>query len=180
MKNLIIIIILLLAGLNGFGQDYFGNRNSIKIKYLTNLVGEYSDTAYYYFEDTIDKLTVSKTGYDKMTATYIFSFDSTFGHYQNMADQIILKYYRKEYVENHIDFILNGTENKWIEVEDNYYLTKNKIAVIMDIGGDGSGLYYSIGAMNIIRPKNDEVFLKIRISMVGFDRKEWKKLVKKQ
>lgn len=84
-----LILLLLVSSYNySFGQDYFQSRNEIKISYLRNLVGSYSDTSYYYFKDSIDKLVVTKTGSDQVVAIYYFNHHSIYG--DDLCDSILI------------------------------------------------------------------------------------------
>ena len=175
MKYLTLFILVLCFNYS-FGQDYFQSRNEIKISYLRNLIGSYSDTSYYYFKDSIDNLSVTKTGSDKMEAIYYFKQDSIYG--DDLCDSISINYYSKKLATQHLDIILNQRNNKWIEVEKNYYISKNKIGGLIEFGKDGNGTYYTCGTLKINSSKEKDVFLTLNFNLVEFERKEWKKLVK--
>ena len=101
---------------------------------------------------------------DEMEAFYFF--DSI-----GQCDSIIINFKCTKCSDYHLNSILSNKESKQIKIEENYYITKKKFGVSISTG---CGAWYTCGVLNVIQKEN----LQLRISLVDFDRKKWKELVK--
>jgi hypothetical protein len=171
VKKLPSVILLIFTAQFCIAQDYISkSRNEIKILYLQKLIPAYSDTSYYYFNDTKEELKITKTGADKIEAIYCLNDYGWCG-------SIEIDYYNEKYISTHLKNIINGETNKWVKIDENYYITKNKFAVSSD---SKNGTMYTCGTLKIVPSGIDAIPLKIICNTITLDRKSWKKLIKKK
>jgi len=205
MRNLLIITSLLIFGLNGFGQDVFGDKEDVKNRFPRKLEDyllytgvdesnnktQYSlilekdtiiksynidDTDIYRFKDEGELFKVTRIGLDSMEAIYHFNNDSLFMDWSHIWKSCRIKYYNTDYVAKNFELILSNKTNKWIKVKDGYYITKKRFSFLATSSSEPT--FYLTGQMKIVQPQDENVKLELLITPLIIERKEWKSMIK--
>jgi hypothetical protein len=169
MKNLIAILIVLFAAQTGFGQDFICfNRDDVEKKFseIKEKLNP-GDTGKVYLNDSIHKMVITKTGYDKMELVYSFN---KFGASLNQQ----LTFYCDSCLDNYLDIILNNQDIRWIKVEDNQFISKKKFSVLIN----KKGTTYTCGLLQLHPKKTEDFKFIVTFNLIQIQRNKWKELVK--
>ena len=176
MKRLFFILIIC-CRLNGFGQDFLlKNRSDVKFDFecLANDSSDFNNPPWS-FNETKETIIATMTNSNKFEATFFFRYVSDEYIREKLCDSIVIKYYCKECSDENLNQILNS-HNKWRKVNDNYFITKSKfVAFLVGYGG----AKYRCGVMRKVPVEDNNVVMKLQISLVDFEREEWKKSIKR-
>lgn len=174
---------LFLGAQIGLGQVYLkSDRNSIKLAYEFDEEGKVYPVPT--FLDSLNILKViSNDSIDKFIASYYFKKDTIYEYKDNpgtavLCYQIKLVFFCGICAENHLKKILNDRNDKWVQISENKYITKNKYDMVWS--SDKQPTVYNCGVMYINRSSNENKCLQLDVRLEKFERKEWRRLVKKK
>ena len=162
MKNLVhvIIFIAILVSFNTDAQDYlYDSRSEILDEYKAIPHPGYNISIF----DTSDRVTVSITGFENITATYFFNEEQA-------CDSIILRYDCLQCLDTHVSSIVSNSRgrSKWIKYSEHLYLAKKWMRKSI------TGKVTTFGVPAMVIDTTVENVAVITISERSFSQEEWK------